>query len=394
MRRPQRQPPENSETSPAISAAYVLVAMQAVLPSTNGGSNRFRSGIPSIGSARPDAWIENVGSLLSLPRVAASADPRVPFVEVMVLPRDGAPSTLMDGAHPLQLAVDDGENPQSLAAQAVRALYGDVVVGAVPVALLGTTASAGGVAFVVKIDAQSVAITGTHPLTDERRRLVAQALRRGLPDGRASGEQQGRRSLRDRVHRLVNRVHRAIEPNPLPQIVRLLVGQPRTFLDIACGDDELFLQIAASADVAVGNDPAGTALNLVGRNPVPPAACATAFDAADFPRTMKFDVTLAKCVVHHLADWLHFEAVMDTIAAVTNRRAIVIDIERPTVADGGVRTAGWNWYYRTFLNDSGTFFPGSEQIFSALRQRFGHEHVTAQVVPTARGRFLVATIDG
>jgi hypothetical protein len=225
-------------------------------------------------------------------------------------------------------------------------------------------------------------------------RTVAESSDRRSSYELPSNEAQGRRGWRDTIHRLINAAHGAVNPNPIRQVVKLAIGRPSTFLDIACGDDGLFIDVAREGcPYAVGNDLYADRSAQLQQPDLPCGALLTSWNALDFPEHLSFEVSLAKCVIHHLNGHRELESLLRKLGRITSRRIIVVDIERPTFRLGHLRTCLWNRYYRVLLRDAGRFFPGSLAIEGSLRRHFGNDRVSFQVIGTSRGRYCIGIVD-
>lgn len=121
------------------------------------------------------------------------------------------------------------------------------------------------------------------------------------------------------------------------EIVRLVSEHPRdgAFLDIACGDNELVLEIAQTDNfsLVVGNDVSWSQIQLLAQRPRnaalrdhPALTLFTNHDARHLPFAAKrFSVGFAKNVLHHMDGLPSVRALVDELIRVS-RIAIIVEV--------------------------------------------------------------------
>ncbi len=167
----------------------------------------------------------------------------------------------------------------------------------------------------------------------------------------------------------------------------------RTIIDVAAGDDRLYLKLAARPDVdrVVINDLDVEALRR-GARPHPKVARLSA-DALglDFLR-VTFDGALVKNILHHLADLDAMHRLLQT-ARRLGRRVVVIEIEDPKT--GRLPRLLHRHYYRHLLGerDNEDLFFDHETLSGIVSRAYPGVRWVARRVATVRGTYSLYRVD-
>jgi ubiquinone/menaquinone biosynthesis C-methylase UbiE len=167
----------------------------------------------------------------------------------------------------------------------------------------------------------------------------------------------------------------------------------RTIVDVAAGDDPLYLTLAARPDVdwVVLNDLDLEALRR-GARPHPKVVRINA-DALslDFLRH-RFDGALVKNVLHHLADREAIHRLLG-MARRLARRVVVVEIENPEAAR--VPRLLHHHYYRRVLGerDNEALFFEHEELSAIVARAYPEICPTARRIRTVRGTYSLYRLD-
>jgi ubiquinone/menaquinone biosynthesis C-methylase UbiE len=168
----------------------------------------------------------------------------------------------------------------------------------------------------------------------------------------------------------------------------------RTIVDVAAGDDPLYLKLAARPDVArvVLNDLDLEALRR-GARPHPKVVRISA-DALslDFLRH-RFDAALVKNVLHHLADREAIHRLLG-MARRLARRVVVVEIENPEAARVP-RLLHHHHYYRRVMGerDNEELFFEHEELSAIVARAYPGICPIARRIRTVRGTYSLYRLD-
>ncbi len=171
------------------------------------------------------------------------------------------------------------------------------------------------------------------------------------------------------------------------------IGNPRSFLDTAVGDDNLVIKLYRKCQpfLCVANDitaAATRALQVLVRSGED--IIFTNHNALDLPFKTKFDVVLCKNTLHHMHSEEEIRALLGSMKKIS-RRLILMDIEDPHRSS--VRARVWNWYYRTFLGDQGGYFLTRARFVEIVRNFFPERKVQFRNIATLKGNYMVAVAE-
>ncbi|MEV0614130.1 class I SAM-dependent methyltransferase [Nonomuraea sp. NPDC050404] len=140
----------------------------------------------------------------------------------------------------------------------------------------------------------------------------------------------------------------------------------RTFLDVACGENDLCLELAIEGSLAlvVGNDVAWPQVELLQTRCTDlPARCVVMFtnhDATALPfEDAIFDVSLCKNALHHVEPSEAGRLIRETVRVA--RRAMVVEVMNPQYESKWGRLR--HQYYLRFLKDAGVKFYSRSEFF-------------------------------
>jgi SAM-dependent methyltransferase len=124
---------------------------------------------------------------------------------------------------------------------------------------------------------------------------------------------------------------------------------------------------------------------------IPDHVLITNYDALEYPEEARFDVSICKCVVHHLRRDTDLLRLLMKLRRITRRRAVIVDIE--DIARN-LKARLWNMYYRLLLEDDGGFFMSRERFFTIVANAYGGRgHIQFESLETFRGVYMIAVID-
>lgn len=167
----------------------------------------------------------------------------------------------------------------------------------------------------------------------------------------------------------------------------------RTIIDVAAGDDRLYLTLAArpGMDRVMLSDLDVEALRRgARRHPKVVRLCADAL-GLDFLRA-RFDGALVKNVLHHLADLEAIHRLLRTARRLAHR-VVVVEIENP----GRRRLSGLlhRYYYRGLLGerDNEDLFFDHEALQAIVCAAFPDASVSVRRIGTVRGTYSLFRAD-
>lgn len=168
------------------------------------------------------------------------------------------------------------------------------------------------------------------------------------------------------------------------------IENPKTFIDLAVGDDTLIFETSKQAKICIANDISRGAYQLLQKHNPPQNIIFTNHDVLDLPFKTRFDVGLFKNTLHHLKTKEQYQALAENLKKVC-RQIILVDIEDPTTT--GFLSNFWHQYYVKFLGDRGDRFLTSEQFKDYVRVNFSECSVKFDDVRTIKGNYMFAVID-
>lgn len=169
------------------------------------------------------------------------------------------------------------------------------------------------------------------------------------------------------------------------KIMDLIIGKPKSILDVSCGDDDLIIKICRKLEtnICVANDlsPKLTSfLNDKGSN-----ITYTNFNILSQPFTEKFDLVICKNTLHHISN--NYQSDLIQYLLKISKQLIIVDIEDPR--NSTYRSKIWNWYYQIFLGDKGNYFLSFDK-FKTILSSPQKEFVLGKI-PTLKGEYMYAT---
>lgn len=152
------------------------------------------------------------------------------------------------------------------------------------------------------------------------------------------------------------------------KILDLIIGQPKSILDVSCGDDDLVVRICKKfkVEICVANDLSPKLTSFIHDNTV--KITYTNFNILSKPFVEKFDLVVCKNTLHHIPR-SYQSSLIQYLLKISNQ-LIIVDIEDPSRST--FRSKIWNWYYRTFLGDEGNCFLNfdSFKTFLSIEKKF------------------------
>jgi 2-polyprenyl-3-methyl-5-hydroxy-6-metoxy-1,4-benzoquinol methylase len=165
--------------------------------------------------------------------------------------------------------------------------------------------------------------------------------------------------------------------------------QGRRICDIACGYDDLALEVAMqmNADVLM-NDTTSKAQFYHAKKRAYTKVVYTVQNAIDLVLKKPFDLLLCKNVIHHMETREEMHALLVSISK-NAENVIIIDPCDPRSTFLG---KFWNNYYSSFLLDQGHSFLRLDEFQKEVELVFKDQKVFFKRMWTVKGPFMIATI--
>jgi 2-polyprenyl-3-methyl-5-hydroxy-6-metoxy-1,4-benzoquinol methylase len=169
-----------------------------------------------------------------------------------------------------------------------------------------------------------------------------------------------------------------------------------SIIDIACGDDTLVLNMARrlGSTLMVGNDICHAATGRLRRSARISGLdiILTNHDILDLPYAMRFDIALAKNVLHHIPNVAQATAILDRLRSLAGTLALV-EYEDPRTSRMG---RFWNSYYEHWLGDGAAHqhhFLTETKLRRVLLTSFSPARIEMRRIWTVKGYCLLAVIE-
>ncbi len=181
---------------------------------------------------------------------------------------------------------------------------------------------------------------------------------------------------------LVKRIFVKSSINLKNKIKALIFGAPKKILDVACGDDDLILEVCLkfNTEMCIANDLSPKLTSLMTTDDT--NVTYTNFNILSKPFKENFDLVLCKNTLHHIPKKYHQELIRYLLKI--SNQLIVVDIENPQKSN--LRALLWNYYYRIFLGDQGNDFLSFEE-FTLLLKSQQHSFIVGKI-NTIKGNYM------
>ncbi len=173
------------------------------------------------------------------------------------------------------------------------------------------------------------------------------------------------------------------------QLLKLVVGEPKSILDASCGDCQLIFQLQKifKPVVAVANDISRKTISLI--KSTSKSVIFTNHNVLNFPFKNEFDLIVFKNTLHHIAENQHLPLLRLLISK--SKQLIVVDIDDPVHGDLSARL--WNKYYRVVLGDQGNDFLTFSKFKNTLKLAVPEgKKCKMGRVQTFKGQYFYASI--
>lgn len=200
-----------------------------------------------------------------------------------------------------------------------------------------------------------------------------------------------RYALNYSLHKLlISKPLKWLSSGPLGRTVTDFCGGADYVLDVACGDDELILDLAKSVRFCVANDVSWPTLRRLRKKCTQTNVMFTNHDATSLPFRSKFDVVICKNMMHHMHNAAELQELLESLAGLGNK-LILMDIENPSKST--LESRFWHYYYVRFLGDRGAFFLTRCEFEKVVSSVFGSRSLVFGVVPTHKGNYMYAVVE-
>ena len=172
----------------------------------------------------------------------------------------------------------------------------------------------------------------------------------------------------------------------------ILNQNPKSFIDVACGENDLCERIAfkSNIDIIVGNDISFSQIDiLIKRGAINQfnSVIYTNHDALNMPfMDNQFDIAICKNVLHHMPDYPSIKKIIAETVRIS-KRALIIEIMNPKYENklGQLR----HKYYIDFLKDAYVKFLSIREFDELLTKYHIEKRINCH---TIRGIYMVALI--
>lgn len=170
----------------------------------------------------------------------------------------------------------------------------------------------------------------------------------------------------------------------------MLAKEKGSFLDVACGDDDLVLDLTKDFELVVANDISRDAMFSLIEGEAPTNLIFSNQNLLELEFKKKFDVILCKNVLHHMRNSAEIESVLRLLGRL-GKKIILMDVENPRLS---WLSRIWNDYYVNFLSDQGGLFLSFDQFKQIVQISFGlAKNLKIEEIGTIKGKYMIATID-
>lgn len=165
-------------------------------------------------------------------------------------------------------------------------------------------------------------------------------------------------------------------------------------IDISCGYDDLFIEIAEYFENSsiIGNDLHWQHLFSLPRkkrlNNVILTKCNILLP--EFCQNEHYDLIICKNTLHHLPRWVHLYLLKKLVKAGNN--IIIVEIEDPLRQS--IKSFIWNFYYKNFLKDNGKNFLDSRSFMILLKKLTKpYLRTSLGLIKTIKGNYLIGVVE-
>ena len=177
-------------------------------------------------------------------------------------------------------------------------------------------------------------------------------------------------------------------------LVRGLMADAKTVVDVSCGDSNLLGQIGRELPdlaYAVANDISWSQISMI--RDKSDRIVYTNHDAVNLPfRDKSFDVALCCNTLHHMPSRPHLEGLLDGLRRVADK-AVIIEIEKPS-ATGGFPALLNKYWYQTFLRDVGGAYLEHTEFKAIVEHAYQSSgRVEFDSFRNALGHYMIASVN-
>ena len=173
-------------------------------------------------------------------------------------------------------------------------------------------------------------------------------------------------------------------------ILKLISNNPKSILDVACGDDDLIFELERmyNPEICVANDISWQITSLIRNKLKSSNILFTNHNVLDLPFAKRFDLVILKNTLHHIP----FSEQMPLIKKLLNlsKQLIIVDIEDPDKTN--FLSKIWHLYYTHLLGDQGGSFLTFRAFKQIIENNIKNKKANLGIINTIKGRYFFASM--